>query len=298
MLQSVDKFCLKMRESMDKRSTLHGFASTMTLGAVAAAGLPAGDAAAQDAGSMLDGMNVIVEGGLVFSDFTENLYDEKGGSVPGLNADGDNGFYGSVAVSKGFADNWDWRLSISTVGLSDNESRISSGKVPLTLTSSLNMLTTDIGVGRNYTFGTTGVRFGIGLLATDVTQDKGIAFSGFGDDLELGYTGYGAKLSADIVHPLSEDGRLTMIGGLSLAPTSGDFETKINGRSVEEGSGSALLTSGYIGMEMQQTETMTLRGGLRIDDFDGDPDGTDAGFGILGGDATTTTAFVGMKIQF
>ncbi len=96
---------------------------------------------------------------------------------------------------------------------------------------------------------------------------------------------------------MSADGRTSLIGGLSVAPTSGEFSVSVPGEGADTIDGDALLTTAYVGLSFQQNENVALRLGLRLDRYDADDDGRVV-FGIAGGDKTTTSAFVGLRVGF
>jgi hypothetical protein len=285
---------------------MNRIASTVTVGAAtaAAAALPASQAAAQDAG-----FDVIVDGGVSFANFSENFFDEKGGAP--FDVDTDKGFYGSVSISRQISDSWDWRVSGNVLTYGENETLIGflddddddDDDDGVTLTNSLTGITVDADVGKTMTMGQTQVRLGFGLLAADYKQQLDFGFGKVGFGTEIDYQGIGLKLSADVAHPVSADGRTKLIGGASIAPTSGEFTATASGLGDDDDDdsssidGDALLTSAYVGLSLQQNETTELRMGVRVDHFDGDID-EDGGAGIAGGSVTSTSAFIGMRVQF
>jgi len=263
--------------------------TTVSIGAAAlAAGMPAAPADAQEA------VDVTIDGGVSFSDFSEIYFEQKGGG--GFDVDRDNGFYGSVAVSQKISDAWDWRVSANALSFSENTT--SSG--PFSVTQRLTGVTADAGVGRNFAMGGTQLRLGVGLLAARYEQSILLNLDGkFAFDTDIDYRGNGLTLSADVEHPVSADGSLKLIGGASLAPTSGEFTFSSDFADAEESiDGDALLSAAYLGLSFQQNETTELRAGLRVDRFDGDLDNDAEELGIAGGDMTTTTAFAGLRISF
>ncbi|MBA3910933.1 MAG: hypothetical protein C0524_13925 [Rhodobacter sp.] len=272
----------------------------MSIGAAAlAAGMPATEAAAQEP------FDVTIDGGIAFSDFSNQTFEDKIGS--GLSFGRDVGFFGSIAVSRQISDAWDWRVSGSFIGMRENTLSVEfddddddDDDDSVSLDQQLSGFSADVGIGRKIMMGKTEVRLGFGLVGASYNQEIAQLFvfdgKGIGFETDIEYRGFGAKLSADVAHPISADGRLTLIGGGSVAPTNGDFELGPSGSSGITLDGSALLSSAYLGLSMQRNETTALRMGVRVDRFDGKVDG--GGFGILDEAATTTSAFVGLNIQF
>lgn len=289
---------------MQKRSSFNEIASKISLGAAAfAVGMPTTQAAAEEP------YVVTADGGITFSDFSEALFDEKGGLVPDV--DRDLGFYGSVAVSKKISDTWDWRVSGSLFGFGDNTVSVRSGPDAVSFSQDLTGLTADADFGWLTTMGETNLRFGVGLLAT--SYDKGIDFGVTdgvlvaGGDFNVEYSGIGPKLSVDLVHPVSADGRTKLIGGASVAPTTGDFDFSTSQTPPggpretfsDSADGDALLSAAYLGLSMQRGDTAEWRMGLRLDNIDTDIDGSSGdGIGLVNDSILTTTVFVGLKIQF
>jgi opacity protein-like surface antigen len=280
-----------------------GLAASTALGTAAVSALlPAGQASAQSTG--LEGMKVTVDGGIGFNDFTQDTFSAKG--FEEIDFDRDLGFFGSVALSRSFSEGWDWRVSGSYLGLRENDETVVAGSASLTIGNRVSGLTIDADVGRTLSQGDTEIRLGFGLLHARYDQDVDFALfsggKGIGFDTDVSYRGTGVKLSADVAHPVSEDGRTKLIGGISLAPTKGDFNitTPIlpGGQDID---GDALLTTVYLGMSMQQTENTELRFGLRVERFDGEAneffDSGDS-FGIINEPLTTPIAFVGMRVEF
>lgn len=289
---------------MNNSATRFGIVS---LGAAAAA-LPAGQGLAQDGASALDGYKFSLQGGAANSAFMANAFEEKGGGDFPEN----NGLYGSVAISRAISDKWDWRVSTSVLAMGDARITEGGGTIEVSLSMEYDGLTTAADFGRNFTLGKTRVRLGAGLLAakySDATEfsfydsgsDKGVLFG-----VDQTYQGVGPMISADLSHPVSKDGRLSAIGGASLAKTFGDF----GGRAYLEAppdptidkygsvDGSAIISSVYLGLSYQKTDSLSLSLGLRHDRFKGSIDGNGDGFGITGDDAVTNTVFAGMSIQF
>jgi hypothetical protein len=282
----------------------------VSLGAAAAV-LPAGAALAQDMNAGMDGMTLTIEGGAADAEYMENMFEGKGGAGYLPN---NKGFYGSVAISKAINDTWDWRLSASTLSLKPARTGVNSSYFETDLDGTI--ATAD--AGRNYTLGKTKLRLGVGIMAARYsdsselyldpadTMGKGVQF-----DNEATYRGFGPRLSADVSHPVSKDGRLSLIGGASVGKTFGSFDTGFSvfvqdppdpDLSIDKYGdldGSALIKSAYLGMSYQHSDRLSLSAGIRQDRFDGDLDGS-GGFdvGIAGSTATTNTVFAGMSIQF
>lgn len=284
----------------------------VTFGAAAVAtGLPVDPASAQTAASALDGYTLTVDGGLAFADYSDDRFDFKGGDFPKL--DRDKGFFGSVAISRQISDVWDWRVSGMILSFQENNFVTSDPSNPASFFAAdqqAKTITADVDIGRLIKSGKTDIRLGLGLLAGRHQRDEDIELRfgapgkgvGFGDDID--YRGIGVKLSADLAHPVSKDGRIKLIGGASVAPTRGTYTLSSRGfidlgmgvtggsTSVDE-DGEAVFSSAYLGLSYQRSETSELRFGLRADRFDGDTD-------VIGdaNDLTSTTAFVGLRIQF
>jgi len=287
---------------MENRGSRSGLAATVSIGAAAlAAGMSATPAMAEDP------MVVTLDGGVAFADFSESFFSDKGG-LPEL-FDTDVGFFGSLAVSRKISDTWDWRMSGTVLGFGDNTASIllpvdnPDGLAMFEISQAVTAVTAEAGMGRNHRFGETDLRLGFGVLATRHEQsiDKGIDFI---DDrqagLDITYRGIGPRLSADLLHPVSADGKVKLMGGASIAPTVGSFRFATNGQQPDAFSedGSALLSSAYLGVSVERSETTDLRAGLRFDRIDGEADGGNDNLGIAGNPATTTSAFVGLSIQF
>ena len=144
---------------MQQRNSLNGIASTVSLGAAAfAVGMPASQAMAQEP------YVVTADGGITFSDFSEALFDEKGGAGPSFDAD--VGFFGSVAVSKMISDSWDWRVSGTLLAFGDNSAsaRIAA-PISVNLSQSMTGILVDADLGWHKLMGKTDLRLGIGLQA-------------------------------------------------------------------------------------------------------------------------------------
>lgn len=262
-----------------------GLASTVTLGAAAfAAGLPATQAKAQS-------IDITVDGGASSADFAELYFDQKGGSD--FDIDGDSGFFGSVAVSQRLSDSWDWRVSGSVLRFDENSVSLGGDS---SIDQDFSVTTADAEIGHNFALGNTQLRLGFGILTARYDQSIAQDFGKFGFDTDIDYRGTGPKLSAEMAHPISADGRLKLIGGASVAPTTGDFTVTTNGSSSGDIDGDALLSAGYLGLSLQRSERMEFHGGLRVDRFNSDIEGDS--FGIAGGDVSTTTAFVGLRVSF
>lgn len=264
--------------------------TSASIGATALmAAMPAGLAHAQET------MSITIDGGASSSDFSELFFEQKGGSDFEIGAD--NGFFGSVAVSQKISDAWDWRVSGSLLGFSENTVR--SDDQENSLTQRLTAVTADGDIGRHLVMGQTQLRVGFGLLTTRYDQSSDFGDGKISFDTSIEYRGTGPKVSLDLVHPVSPDDRLSLIGGASLAATSGEFALSASseGTSVD---GSALLSAAYVGVSVQRNESTEFRAGLRLDKFDSDVEGEGEGesFGIAGGNVSTTTAFVGLRISF
>jgi|GEM_PF-3753632 len=286
---------------MENRRSRYGLASTVSIGAAAlAAGMPATPAMAQDP------MVVTLDGGVAFGDFSKSFFGDKGGDTELF--DTDVGFFGSVAVSRKISDTWDWRLSGTVLGFGDNTfSTVVPVDPPdfavLEISQAVTAVTAEAGMGRNHRFGESDLRLGFGVLATRHEQsiDKGVDFF---DESQLAfditYRGIGPRLSADLLHPVSADGKVKLMGGASIAPTVGSFRFATEGPGSDSFSedGSALLSSAYLGVAVERSETTDLRAGLRFDRIDGEVEGGNDNLGIAGNPATTTSAFVGLSIQF
>ncbi len=289
---------------MQQVHSFNGIASTLSLGAAAlAVGLPATEAVAQEA------YVVTADGGITFSDFSEALFENKGGSFPDI--DTDTGFFGSVAISRMISDTWDWRVSGTLLAFGDNSFTERDGGTTVFVTQSMTGLTADADFGWHKMMGNTDLRLGIGLQAA--SYDKGLDFdiTEVADSVRVGvdvnYSGIGPKFSADLAHPVSADGRTKLIAGASLAPTTGDIDISSSIRESgspaerisESEDADALLSSAYIGLSMQRSDTTDWRMGLRIDNIDTDVDGAGSeGIGIINESVMSTSLFVGLRIQF
>ncbi|MCX7286374.1 MAG: hypothetical protein NTW20_02115 [Rhodobacterales bacterium] len=288
---------------MQQRNSFNGIASTVSLGAAAfAVGMPASQAVAQEP------YVVTADGGVTFSDFSDAIFEEKGGAP---SFDTDVGFFGSVAVSKMISDTWDWRVSGTLLSYGNNEVTASAPGVSVGLSQSMTGILADADLGWHKMMGETDLRLGIGLQAA--SYDKGIDFDATdGVDRVRGkygveYSGIGPKFSADVTHPVSADGRMKLIAGASLAPTTGDIDVSVdasNGMGMSERDGQsvnadALVSSAYLGLSMQRSDTSDWRMGLRIDNIDTDVEGAGSeGVGLINDSVMSTSLFVGLRIEF
>lgn len=289
---------------MRSHTCIRQIATAVTLGTAAAAGGLSGEAGAEPLWPG-EGTLVTVDGGYAVSDFSQTYFDRKGGD---FSVEDDTGFFGAVSVAGALADRWDWRASAVTLDFSRNSKTVVT-EAPAALvdvTQDRSAFIADIEAGYHQNFGATSARFGIGLLTTrqEYELSQSVSLASFDASLIHKYRGTGPKISADLSHPVTADGRLRVIGGGSLAYTDGHFDMLT---TVEDFSGggvfgaSAVVSMAYLGMELQQSEALGLRAGVRFDRFAPNLDRAtvpEDRIGLFDNDADTTTAFVGLGLRF
>jgi hypothetical protein len=146
------------------------------------------------------------------------------------------------------------------------------------------------------------------------TIKKGIIGSGgFVDsDLDTRFLGFGAKVSADLSRPFNETSPYRLIAGGSLGAMQGKYtlDKGISGSSGgtpfafdigDSENGLMLTQSLYLGMAYDFSDSGSMRFGVRADRFDADDVnylGSSSTSGLLESPVLSTTAFVGVDIQF
>ena len=299
-------------------NTGRGIAQAVSTSALALAATMPAQLNAQDTGitnnAGLAGLKISVDGGASFSNFTEEFWTDGGAKLGSL--DEDIGYYGSIAVSKSIANAWDWRVTATHIGMPETSNLFTSGSDAATLGGKFSATNVDFDLGKSMDYGSTDVRFGFGLTGTRVNQtvNKGFITSGGAANGDYGtsFTGFGAKISADVSRPFNEASPYRLIAGGSVAAMRGKY-TADKGISATSGGGGGtfeisdsatggLLTESlYLGMAYDFSTNSSMRFGIRADRFDSS-DVTYFGgsntTGLLENPVLVKTAFVGVDIQF
>jgi hypothetical protein len=263
----------------------------------------------------LPNFSLTLDGGWSQSDFTR-AYIQQLGSAQYYSQyfTPDAGHYGKAALSFGFAADWDAALAFSGQSFPTSLKGSFLGCCILSTWTSVEMKQVDLDIGLHRQFGATDVRFGGGVIGSDIRTDTHENVVGFGGGLNTGDTydaqhfrGIGPKLSLDVSLRLPGTETERLIAGLDVASIWGDLTQD---RSTPDGGGGQvvaaesarrqLLRAGvYLGLSVP-VATGTIRGGVRHDfvQVSGDDPLESRVDGFLQQGVATTTLFFGYGMNF
>ena len=300
----------EIRKRVLPKSLVAGVVGSAVIGSMPAAA-QAGETSVKPDG-MPKQLTFGVEGAVTFADFTQ----DKLGGGPDDGIDGDIGYFGALSVSRGISKEWDWRLSASHTGFSDNTLSIDEDPYYVSFAGAFRASMIDFDIGKSWETGRTTTRLGVGLSGGNINQamDKGFventypSFINF--DGDLGFAGIGPRLSADISHRIGNDSSgFRVIAGASISPMygkftsdkgisgyDGDADVPIGPVSFKESdNGGVVASSAYLGLAYDASADTTFKFGLRANRYD--DFGTDE-LGFINGAVSTRSAFVGMDVKF
>ena len=283
-------------------------------GAFGAVGLPA-MAAAQGA----DNPMVLSFEGAVGSGNRANAYGEaKIGEAFDV-LDDDVAFVGSVGLSRSINEDWDWSLSVSQLGYSDNS--ISDVNDPLFGSSTNDQSRSEVNFsfGREVAVGTAQARLGLGLAYAKASAEKGLDIVDtqndyfFRTDLQTDFQGIGPRFSVDLQSaPVSSNGKLSVIVGVEVNILAGQYDhskgfeayygQQLGPFDVATSDNGTMMTGGIkLGLQYEANENTSFRAGIRHDvsrmDIAAVVGGPSDIVPISVGDERTSF-FVGMKVGF
>lgn len=250
-------------------------------GALAAVGLP-GLASAQDGEQPLV---LSFEGAIGMGDHASAYGEAKLGSgFDELDAyDDDVAFVGSIGLSRAIDDNWDWSLSVSKLGYSDNTANVPDAPFGLNNTISSNRSEANFTMGRGMKLGTADARFGFGLAYAKASSEKGLDIAdqggefGLQNDLTTEFQGIGPRVTFDVQSaPISSNGKLSLIGGVEVNLLVGQYQQSkgleaygenqdVKFGAQDQADGNMLTAGVKLGVQYQANDRTSFRAGVRHD---------------------------------
>lgn len=283
-------------------------------GAFGAVGLPA-MAAAQGA----DNPMVLSFEGAVGTGNRANAYGEaklgEGFDV----FDDDVAFVGSVGLSRSINEDWDWSLSVSQLGYTDNSVSFDGGSTFGSWSSDQSRSEVNFSFGREVAVGTAKARLGLGLAYAKASAEKGLDFADavdngyyFRNDLKTDFQGIGPRFSVDLQSaPVSSNGKLSVIGGVEVNLLAGQYDhskgfeaydgDQFGPFDVTNSDNGTMMTGGIkLGVQYEANENTSFRAGIRHDvsRMDLAELGGPIDLAPVSVDDERTSFFVGMKVGF
>jgi hypothetical protein len=199
--------------------------------------------------------------------------------------DDDVFFVGSVGLSRSINGNWDWKLSVSKLGYTDNTISDFSGQNSSFFTSASGRTETAVSFGRHLDIGLDKARLGLGLAYANANASTEKGFSAFDNDgnyinsdLATEFQGIGPQISLDLQSaPVTANGKLSVIGGVDVSLLAGQYQHS-KGFEAYDGNSNQLfsenatsahgdmMTAGImLGLQYDANENTFFRAGIRHD---------------------------------
>ena len=273
-----------------------------------------------------EGTTLSFEGGLLFTGFTQHMFDPKEGNAISLSEeklgefDDDMGYYGRISLSRTINSNWDWRLSGSALGTLENNASIFEEGPELSVVGTAGTLSSaqmiDFNLGQTFQNGNNSTRlgFGAGALNLSQTAEKGLIYTdnegpesyGFNIDGTIRFAGFGPRVSLDFETPTGS-GNSSVIAGAeagyyfgrrnATASITGfsDIEGAFDYEFEETENMEMLALSLMIGMAFDVSDDTRLTAGVRTHHFATSNDDEEY---MLDDPYDTVSAFVGVDMKF